>query len=177
MCALRWTDIDLDRGEVRHPPGDRPGRRRGLREKDTKTHQCRRVALDEATVAVLRQHRLPQREQALALGVRPGRRRPAVRQRRGPAVATRRVHQPLRPAAGQARPRRGCACTTSATSWRPCSSDGGIPIATISARLGHSEMSTTLNIYTHAIPATDQIAADYLGGLLDGERAGRPERR
>jgi len=39
-----------------------------LREKDTKTHQSRRIALDEPTVVLLRQHRLRQRELALALG-------------------------------------------------------------------------------------------------------------
>ena len=44
--------------------------------------------------------------------------------------------------------------------------DGGMPIATISSRLGHRDTATTLNIYTHAIPATDQHAAAYLGKLL-----------
>ena len=46
--------------------------------------------------------------------------------------------------------------------------DGGMPIATISSRLGHRDIATTLNIYTHAIPATDQHAAAYLGNLLAG---------
>lgn len=44
--------------------------------------------------------------------------------------------------------------------------DGGPPIATISSRLGHRDTATTLNIYTHAIPASDQQAAIYLGNLL-----------
>ena len=46
--------------------------------------------------------------------------------------------------------------------------DGGIPISTVSTRIGHSKMSTTLNLYPHAIPATDQAAAAYLGTLLAG---------
>jgi integrase len=52
--------------------------------------------------------------------------------------------------------------------------DGGVPIATISNRLGHRDTATTLNIYTHAIPATDQHAAAYLGNLLShgGSAAG-----
>jgi integrase len=29
--------------------------------------------------------------------------------------------------------------------------DGGVPIATISKRLGHRDVSTTLNIYTHVL--------------------------
>jgi hypothetical protein len=36
-------------------------------------------------------------------------------------------------------------------------------------------MSTTLNLYTHALPATDQRAADYLGDLLTGRIARRAE--
>jgi integrase len=54
--------------------------------------------------------------------------------------------------------------------------DGGIPISTVSTRLGHSQMSTTLNLYTHAIPATDQAAAAYLGTLLAGSGVSRKAR-
>ncbi len=68
-CALRWTDVDLERGEVaiRRSISQAAG---VLREKDTKTHQSRRLAIDEATVAVLRAHRLRCRERWLALGER-----------------------------------------------------------------------------------------------------------
>lgn len=48
--------------------------------------------------------------------------------------------------------------------------DGGVPIATISSRLGHRDNATTLNLYTHAMPATDQAAAAYLGSLLTSDR-------
>ncbi len=43
----------------------------------------------------------------------------------------------------------------------------GTPIATISARLGHRDRATTLNIYQHALPAQDHQAAELLGSLLD----------
>jgi integrase len=52
-CALRWSDIDLDRAELRirrsiaHAGSE-------VYEKSTKTHQSRRVALDVATVDQLR---------------------------------------------------------------------------------------------------------------------------
>jgi len=67
VCALRWTDVDLDGRQlsVRRAIVQVGGT---LREKDTKTHQSRRIALDEPTVVLLRQHRLRQRELALALG-------------------------------------------------------------------------------------------------------------
>ncbi len=46
--------------------------------------------------------------------------------------------------------------------------DAGVPIATIAGRLGHSRNSTTLDMYTKAIDATDEVAARVLAGLLDG---------
>ena len=46
---------------------------------------------------------------------------------------------------------------------------GGTPIATISARLGHRDRATTLNVYQHALPAQDHQAADLLGALLEPE--------
>lgn len=36
----------------------------------------------------------------------------------------------------------------------------------ISARLGHAQTSTTMNIYAHALKSADQEAADALEGLL-----------
>jgi integrase len=44
--------------------------------------------------------------------------------------------------------------------------DRGTAIATISKRLGHRDVATTLNIYMHAIPARDRTATAYLGDLL-----------
>jgi integrase len=52
---------------------------------------------------------------------------------------------------------------------------GGTPIATISARLGHRDKATTLNIYSHALPAADRDAADRLGALL-GAATAEPSR-
>ncbi len=39
-------------------------------------------------------------------------------------------------------------------------------IKTVSSRLGHSQTSTTLNVYAHAIQEADATAADVLNGLL-----------
>ncbi len=50
--------------------------------------------------------------------------------------------------------------------------EAGVPIATISGRLGHGDNATTLNLYTHTFAATDQRAAAYLGSLLVGDQRG-----
>lgn len=171
-CALRWPDVDLDQGEllIHRSIAMVDGR---PHEKGTKTHQARRVALDVGTVALLREHRRRCRELALALGVRlPGdaylfsesgdfskpwrpdvctNRFARLRQRVG--VPTVRLHDL----------RHFVATALGA---------GGTPIATISARLGHRDKATTLNIYSHALPAADRDAADRLGALLGATTAG-----
>ena len=163
-CALRWSDVDLERGEITihrsiAMAGATPY------EKGTKTHQARRLALDAATVGLLREHRQRVRERVLRLGVgltddshlfadvegRPWR----------PDVCTNRFCR-LRDRLGLARVRLHDLRHFVATVL----GDGGLPIATISNRLGHRDTATTLNIYTHAIPATDQHAAEHLGNLL-----------
>ena len=46
-----------------------------------------------------------------------------------------------------------------------------VDIATVSRRLGHSNISTTLNIYTHALTKLDRTASDSLGNLFQ-EKSG-----
>ena len=43
---------------------------------------------------------------------------------------------------------------------------GGVPLKTVSSRLGHSSISTTGNIYAHAIRSADEAAADTLEDIL-----------
>ena len=44
--------------------------------------------------------------------------------------------------------------------------DAGVPVKTVSGRLGHARPATTLNIYAHFAPATDRLAADAMGRIL-----------
>lgn len=43
---------------------------------------------------------------------------------------------------------------------------GHVDVRTVSARLGHSQTSTTMNIYAHALKQSDKKAADKLEDLL-----------
>jgi integrase len=56
LCALRWKDVDLDAETVEIRRSYVLHRGVGV-EKDTKTHQMRRIALDSETLALLRGHR------------------------------------------------------------------------------------------------------------------------
>jgi integrase len=70
VLALRWSDVDLDAGMlVIRRNYVRTGSQRI--EKDTKTHQMRRIALDPETVSVLADHRARYDEQVRASGVEP----------------------------------------------------------------------------------------------------------
>jgi len=168
-CALRWTDVGLERGEVaiRRSISQAGG---VLREKDTKTHQGRRLAIDEATVGVLRAHRVRSRERWLALGERLADDAFLFGDAEGcpwrPDVCTNRFAR-LRAGVGLHRVRLHDLRHFVATVL----GEAGHPIATISGRLGHGDNATTLNLYTHAFPATDQRAAAYLGSLLTGDQS------
>ena len=41
-----------------------------------------------------------------------------------------------------------------------------VNMKTVSSRLGHSEIGTTMNIYAHALRSADQETADTLGALF-----------
>ena len=43
----------------------------------------------------------------------------------------------------------------------------GVDVRTVSKRLGHSQTSTTMNIYAHAIKSADEAAAEVLDDLLN----------
>lgn len=49
----------------------------------------------------------------------------------------------------------------------------GTPLKTVSSRLGHSNLTTTGNIYTHAIKSADEAAADTLQNLLAPNSKGK----
>jgi integrase len=67
LCALRWSHIDLPNGTVTVRRSiSQDGVRRD--EKDTKTHQQRRITLDPTTVDVLTEHWDRCRDRAVRLG-------------------------------------------------------------------------------------------------------------
>ena len=67
MCALRWRNVDLDEETIEIRRSYILHRGIGV-EKDTKTHQMRRIALDSETVALLREHRERVRARVEELG-------------------------------------------------------------------------------------------------------------
>ena len=47
----------------------------------------------------------------------------------------------------------------------------GVPVPTVSGRLGHASSSTTLNVYSHFLEASDREAAEALGSCSTPTRS------
>jgi integrase len=51
--------------------------------------------------------------------------------------------------------------------------DAGVPVRTVSGRVGHLNPSTTTNIYSHWVPESDERAADVVASRIwDRQRGG-----
>jgi len=166
-CGLRWTDVDVEGEALVVQRAVVVVHGEGLFEKDTKTHASRRIALDDATLNALRGHREVMRERAKACGVDL------------PDGAFVFSHAP-----DGSRPWRPENVTTAFTRVRDRTGfpkvrlhdlrhmhatqllAAGVPVRTVSGRLGHANAATTLNVYGHFLEASDRQAADVIGELL-----------
>lgn len=170
VVALRWDKVDLDAGEVlidRAVVLDHGS----TVEKDTKSHQARRVALGAPCVQILREHRVRVLERAMASGVRvlpdgflfsneldgsePWR----------PDGATSRFMR-LRNLAGLPGVRLHDLRHALVTDWLA----GGEDPRTVMGRVGHSSLQI-LTRYAHFVPAQDRAGADRHGARLTADSA------
>jgi integrase len=168
VSALRWNAIDLEAGSLLINKALVESKDGTIHEKDTKTHQARRVALDAGTVAVLREWRSQVESRAGECG---------TELRPDGFVFSSEVDgsTPWRPYRWSShwtrlRDRIGIDPSIRLHDLRHFAAtrllDAGVPVRTVSGRLGHARAATTLNVYAHFLPATDQLAADVLGALL-----------
>ncbi len=173
LLALRWSDVDLDTGTVTVRRNYVRMNRKSI-EKDTKTHQMRRLALDSATVDVLTEHRaryvalcreleVPSRDGAFLFSYRP-------------------VHdRPCDPSGVSHRYARMCAALgidSHLHALRHYSAtellSAGIDLRTVAGRLGHGGGgATTLRVYAAWVGESDRRAAQLLAERL---RRPKPDR-
>jgi integrase len=174
LVGLRWSAVDFDACSLLIARSVVNGTATVV-EKDTKTHQARRIALDEGTVAALTTHRLRCAEAALACGTPLAADAyvfssdPVGLAPWHPNSATQHFRR-LRQRVGLEHVRLHDLRHYVATRLIAA----GVPVRTVSGRLGHSNTATTLNVYSHFVEATDQDAAALLGALLDGTEARPP---
>jgi integrase len=162
LLALRWQDVDLDRGTVRVERSLEETRAGGLRFKGPKTRFGRRtISLPAFLVPVLRTHWTVQQQQRLARGF--GKAPPES------LVFTTPEGEPRSPGGvtkDWAAFAKDLSLTASFHSLRHTHASqliaSGIDVLTISRRLGHGSAAITLGVYGHLFPNTDDRAAQAL---------------
>jgi integrase len=166
LIALRWKDIDLLRGTLSIERGVVivDGQ---LIEQGTKTHQSRRITLDATTREVLGRHRSRMEEAAELAGT-------AITSDSFVFSESLDGSAPWRPDS-TSRAFRSLCHRTGVSEVRLHDLrhyvatrllTAGVDVRTVAGRLGHRNPSTTLNVYAHFVPETDQEAADALGQIF-----------
>lgn len=172
VAGLRWSRVDLDAEvvEIRHSYVMSKGKGK---EKDTKTHQMRRIALDSETVALLRAHKEWCRAELAKV---------RIKQTDDMFVfmSARKTHaaDPYSPDAISRRYKKMAAAlgiNTHIHALRHFSATelltAGVDLRTVAGRLGHGGGgSTTLRVYAAWVAAADRKAAEILGSRLPKRR-------
>ena len=177
LCGLMWRHVDLSARRVRVEQTVVTTTRSGLVVKDTKNHSKRVVTLDAETVAALERHRrrmaeillaggLPWNDDAYLFTAEPDGSRPW-----NPDSVTQRWAA-VRAAIGLPKLRLHDLRNFQATMLLKA----GVPVKNVSARIGHRDASTTLNIYAHMLEKVDDASAELIGELLPAPDADRARR-
>jgi integrase len=168
LCGLRFSRIDFDEGVI-----DLRKNWVNDKEKDTKTHQNRRIALDTETVVLLKEQRDRVRERVEALGqefsddlfVFSGTKSPDHSAPYPPNAVTQR-YKDMAVRVG---------VKTHLHALRHYSAtellSAGVDIRTVAGRLGHGGGgATTLRVYAAWVAASDRKAAEILGSRMPNRR-------
>lgn len=172
VCALRWRDVDLDGETIEIRRNYVLHKGVGV-EKDTKTHQMRRIALDSETVTLLRAQRERVRASVEALGGEFSRDLYLFGSVKSPDYAT-----PYSPHAVSSRyidmaERLGIKTHIHALRHYSATEllTAGVDLRTVAGRLGHGGGgSTTLRVYAAWVAASDRKAAELLRSRLPQPR-------
>ncbi|WP_219417621.1 tyrosine-type recombinase/integrase [Pseudonocardia nigra] len=163
LLALRWSDVDLFGGMLAIRRNYVRSQRRGI-EKDTKSHQMRRIALDLDTVTVLAKHRERYEERVRALGEEPTEQaflfsyQPLADRPMDPSAVTHRY--------GRTCAKLGIGSHLHALRHYSATEllTAGVDLHTVAGRLGHGGGgATTLRVYAAWVGEADRRAADILG--------------
>jgi integrase len=175
VAGLRWVDVDLDACRV-SPRRPRVVVNYEVVVSEPKTAKGRRsLALDPATLAALREHRVRQLQERLAVG---------PRWQDSGLVFTWPDGRPLHPerfsrwfeqharAAGLPKIRLHDVRHSYATAALAA----GIPAKVVSERLGHATIAITMDTYSHVLPGLDAQAAGTVARLILGDPDQEPAR-
>jgi integrase len=174
LLGLRWSDVDLDRAEITIARQLEPRSSVAPVWGPTKTDRARVVTLGTETIIRLRAHRKQQRELKMANRTTYVEhnlvfaKEPADLQTPKAALG-----QPCRALVGHTFRRIVKAAGVKEVSphaMRHTAAtlllSAGVPVQVVAQRLGHAQVTQTLNTYAHATPNLQADAAARLGALL-----------
>jgi integrase len=166
LCALRWTDLDWDTHTLTVARSIYEQAGGGWAEKPTKTHQTRRIGLDDLAVETFQAQRdsVDGLAQQLRLKPRPGgfifSPSPVGAEPTRPDVLTRFF----------TRASKQAGVKTHLHALRHFSATQGIAsgadVVTVAGRLGHRDPSVTLRVYSHVLEQRDRDVAAAIGASL-----------
>jgi integrase len=166
LCALRWSNVNfgLRTLTIERSIVEVPG---SIVEKDTKTHASRRIALDQGTLSVLEAQRDLALGRASVIGLDVGDDAYVFSREPDGAIPWRPDHVTkgfvaVREELGYQDVRLHDLRHFAATRLMAA----GVPVRTVSGRLGHANPSTTLSVYSHFLEASDREAANVMGQLV-----------
>ena len=169
LRALRWADINLELRTLSVEAGMTKVGGEWQRGPTKSKASQRMVPLPDRAVTALRQHQVLQQAERLAAGT-------AWIGNQWDLVFVSEVGTPLDPSnvihtyqrelarAGLPRQRFHDTRHSVATFWLAA----GVPARVVADMLGHSQVSLTLNVYTHVVPSLRREAADRLDAILTG---------
>jgi integrase len=162
ITALRWSAVDLERGQLAVVASTEQCDNGSIREKDSKSGRSRTIAIPAMAVVELRRWQARQSEELLRLGVRVDNDTHVVTRPDGlpikPKKLTEAVSAFLEPwDVTLHKLRHSHASHLLASNVHP---------KIVQERLGHSSISITLDIYSHLMPNTQDVAALAIDQML-----------
>jgi integrase len=166
IAALKWQNVDFERGQIEITANLLSDGKNGVYEGTPKTKaSVRFIKLPTPTMALLKEWR----QYCLQLRLLSG-----DQWRETGYVLVRDNGEPIHPGSISQWLIKFCKRydlpRITAHSLRHTSASvmiaSGAPVSAVSRRLGHSTITTTLNVYTHEIKEADEAAADSLADVL-----------
>ena len=170
LLGLEWPDVDFDKGVVHIRRTSQYAAGRGIYTDTTKTEQSKRpLSVPPELLDLLRQYRAWQNEQRLRLGDAWD-----AEWTKHPRLFTKADGRPMHPNTPykelQKLLERNGMPSVSLHSLRHTNATlligKGADVRTVSGRLGHSQASTTLNIYAEFLQSADKAASEDLADTL-----------
>jgi integrase len=158
LLALEWRDLNWERG-ILEVSKSLEETKQGLRTKSTKSGATRRFSIPAEALEVLREHKRDQDQQRALYGPDYASRDLVFARPGGEYYSPDKMGTRIRAAMKRAG-LMGVSLHSLRHSHASELLSKGAPITAVSERLGHASPNITLSIYSHALPADNQAAAE-----------------